>query len=50
VHAAGLSVRSVEVDAVTGKINVVVGKPGESVADNEVEKWLSKQGQHANQR
>jgi len=34
----------VEVDPATGKISVFIGsKPGESVADNEVEKWLSKQ-------
>ena len=41
----------VEIDPQTGKISVIVGNAGESVADNEVENWLSKQqGQHANQR
>jgi hypothetical protein len=40
----------VELDPATGKISVYIGKSGESVADNETESWLSKQGQHANQR
>ena len=40
----------VEVDPATGKISVYIGKSGESLADNEVESWLTKQGQHANQR
>jgi hypothetical protein len=41
----------VEIDPITGKISVVIGKKGESPADNEVEEWLSKQqGQHENQR
>jgi|AmaraimetFIIA100_FD_contig_101_199577_length_2361_multi_4_in_0_out_0_2 hypothetical protein len=42
----------VEVDPMTGKISVVLAKPGETQAsDNEVESWLSKQqGQHANRR
>jgi hypothetical protein len=33
----------VEVDPHTGKISVIVGKPGADGADNEVENWLSKQ-------
>ena len=33
----------VEVDPLTGKISVIVGKPAEAVADNEVENWLNKQ-------
>jgi hypothetical protein len=38
----------VEVEPATGKIIVIVGKPGKSeVTDNEVETWVSK---HANQR
>jgi hypothetical protein len=41
----------VEIDPATGKISVILAKPGEGAADNEVENWLSKQkGQHANQR
>jgi len=41
----------VEIDPQTGKISVIVGNAGESVADNEVENWLNKQqGQDANQR
>lgn len=43
---AGLPVRGVEVDPVTGKITVLVGKPDETV-EPDVEKWLSK---HAHQR
>jgi hypothetical protein len=41
----------VEIDPMTGKISVIIAKPGgESAADNEVENWLSKQGRHADQR
>jgi hypothetical protein len=39
----------VEIDPTTGKISVILTKPGENVADNEVENWLSKQGRHADQ-
>jgi hypothetical protein len=34
----------VEIDPATGKISVILTKPGgDSAADNEVENWLSKQ-------
>ena len=46
---AGLSVRGVEVDPLTGALRVLAGRPDEPGKDAEpdVEKWLSK---HAHQR
>jgi hypothetical protein len=40
----------IEIDPTTGKISVILAKPGESTTDNEVEDWLSKQGRRADQR
>lgn len=40
----------VEIDPETGKISVIIGGNKAEVTDNEIESWLSKQGQHANQR
>jgi hypothetical protein len=46
---AGLSVRGLEVDPVSGALRVLVGQPGKSEpADADVEQWLSKH--HADQR
>jgi hypothetical protein len=48
-EAAGKEIGAVEITK-DGTIRVIVGKVGERTADNEVENWLSKQGQHENQR
>jgi hypothetical protein len=46
---AGLTVRGLEVDAVTGALRVLTGSSGKDKPDDaDVEQWLSKQ--HAHQR
>ena len=40
----------IEVDPATGKISIIITKPGGAQSDNEVENWLNKQGRHENQR
>jgi hypothetical protein len=48
-EVAGKEIGAVEITK-DGTIRVIVGKAGERTADSEVENWLSKQGQHENQR